>query len=69
MDNIPLALLGWVSGCALVWSALFTVGSVLYHRTEMALGLGAVTLLSGLTIIWVVRQLWSPDSDHQTGTA
>ena len=24
VDNIPLALLGWVSGCTLIWSALFT---------------------------------------------
>jgi len=68
IDNIPLALLGWVSGCTLVWSALFTVGSVLYHRTSMALGLGLVAALSGITIIWVVRQLWAPDSDHQTRT-
>jgi Na+/proline symporter len=64
IDNIPLALLGWVSGCVLVWSSLFTVGSVLYHRGTMALVLGAVVVVSGLTIIWVVRQLWEPDSDH-----
>jgi len=51
-----------------VWSALFTVGSVLYHRTSMALGLGLVAALSGITIIWVVRQLWAPDSDHQPRT-
>ncbi|MBP1603508.1 MAG: sglT 2, partial [Acidobacteria bacterium] len=25
-DNIPLALLGWVAGCTMIWSALFTVG-------------------------------------------
>jgi hypothetical protein len=30
----------------------------------MALVLGAVVVVSGLTIIWVVRQLWEPDSDH-----
>jgi Na+/proline symporter len=69
IDNIPLALLGWVSGCTLVWSALFTVGSVLYHRTSMALGLGLVAVLSGATIIWIVQQLWAPDSDHLTRTA
>ena len=32
-DNIPLALLGWVAGCATIWSALFTVGNFLYGRT------------------------------------
>ena len=24
VENIPMAILGWVSGCTLVWSALFT---------------------------------------------
>ncbi len=31
-DNIPLALLGWTAGCAAIWSALFTVGNLLYMR-------------------------------------
>ena len=31
-DNIPLALLGWTAGCASIWSALFTVGNLLYMR-------------------------------------
>ena len=32
-DNIPLALLGWVAGCTVIWSSLFTVGNLLYGRT------------------------------------
>jgi SSS family solute:Na+ symporter len=57
-DNIPLAMLGWVSGVAVVWSALFTVGNVLYGRTGYALALGAVFLVSGSVLVRVTRRLW-----------
>ncbi len=62
-DNVPLALLGWVSGSAVIWSSLFTVGSVLYGRTGPALLLFAVFLVSGTVLLRVVRTLWS-----ETGT-
>jgi Na+/proline symporter len=66
IDNIPLALLGWVAGCALVWSALFTVGSVLYGETTQALMLGAVVVVSGLTVIWLVQRLWAADVEQES---
>jgi solute:Na+ symporter, SSS family len=58
-EHIPLAFLGWVSGTALVWSALFTVGTLLYGRMAAASLLLAVFAVSGLTLIVVVRQLWT----------
>jgi len=57
-DNIPLALLGWVAGCTMVWSALFTVGNYLYGRTGYAAALLGVFLVSGWTLQAVVRRLW-----------
>ena len=57
-DNFPLALVGWLSGCTMIWSALFTVGNVLYGRTHYALGLFAVFVVSGLVVIRVVQRLW-----------
>ena len=57
-DNIPLALLGWSTGTAVIWSGLFTVGSVLYGRTGYAAALFGAFLISGLVLIWVVRRLW-----------
>ncbi len=57
-DNIPLAMLGWVSGCAVIWSALFTVGNFLYGRTAYAAALGAVFVISGLALVSVIRRLW-----------
>ena len=61
-DNIPLALLGWVAGCTVIWSALFTVGNFLYGRTGYALGLLGVFVVSGLALLYVVQRLWSGGS-------
>jgi Na+/proline symporter len=58
-DHIPLALLGWVSGCAMIWSALFAVGNCLYGRETMAALLFAVFLLSGWVVIFAFNRLWS----------
>ncbi len=57
-DNFPLALVGWLTGCIMIWSALFTVGNVLYGRTGYALALGVVFLVSGATVTRVVQRLW-----------
>ncbi len=58
-DNIPMALLGWVAGCTAIWSALFTVGNVLYGRQGAALALGVVFLASSGVLIRLVQTLWS----------
>ncbi len=57
-DNIPMALLGWVAGCTMIWSALFVVGNVLYGRMEYAGILFAAFLVSGGALLVVVRRLW-----------
>ncbi len=63
-DSIPLALIGWVAGCMAIWASLFTVGNLLYGRTAYALGLGAVFVISGLGLLWVVNRLWTSDSSQ-----
>ena len=57
-ENIPLALLGWVAGCAVVWSGLFTVGNFLYGRYTTALILLGVFVIAGGVLIAVIRRLW-----------
>jgi solute:Na+ symporter, SSS family len=57
--NIPLALLGWFTGCIVIWSSLFTVGNFLYGRLNYAIGLLAVFMVSGISLIFVIRKLWS----------
>jgi SSS family solute:Na+ symporter len=57
-DNIPLSMLGWVCGSAVIWTGLFTVGNFLYGRMGYALALFAVMLVTGSTLIWTIRRLW-----------
>jgi Na+/proline symporter len=58
-DSIPLALVGWVAGCTVIWSSLFTVGNFLYGRIGYALALAAVFVISGLILLRVIDNLWS----------
>jgi solute:Na+ symporter, SSS family len=62
-DSMPLALIGWVSGCTAIWSALFTTGCILYGRTGQALALGATFVISGLILLAVINKLWSGKTD------
>jgi hypothetical protein len=57
-DNYPMALLGWVMGVTMIWSALFTVGNFLYGRTHYAMILGGIFVVSGSIVIQVVKRLW-----------
>jgi solute:Na+ symporter, SSS family len=58
-----MALLGWVAGCTSIWSALFTVGNILYMRPLAATFLFIVFIISTLVLITVVRQLWSEGTE------
>jgi Na+/proline symporter len=58
-DDIPRALAGWVAGCAAIWSALFTIGNVLYGRWPQAALLLVVFVVSGATLTSIVRRLYS----------
>ncbi|MFM8394891.1 MAG: sodium:solute symporter family protein [Acidobacteriota bacterium] len=58
-ESMPLALLGWVAGSVVIWSALFTVGNFLYGRTQVGLILLGVFLVSALVLVRVVNLLWS----------
>ncbi len=58
-ENLPLALLGWSAGCAMIWSALFTVGNFLYGRIGYAVALLAVAAVNAIIVIYVVNAIWS----------
>ena len=57
-ENFPLSLLGWFTGCIMIWSALFTVGNFLYGRMGYALGLFAVFAVTAVILIRVVQRIW-----------
>ena len=57
-DHMGLAALGWVSGCLVIWSALFAIGNSLYGRWTNAALLTAVLVASGATLLYVISRLW-----------
>jgi solute:Na+ symporter, SSS family len=57
-DSLPLAMLGWVCGCAFIYSALFGVGSFLYGRTSLAILWTGVFLVTGVTLLRLMPRLW-----------
>jgi Na+/proline symporter len=68
-ENIPLALVGWVAGCAAIWSSLFTVGNFIYRRWSYGFGLLAVFIASGAVLIRVMAVLWSKDGEGEANAA
>jgi solute:Na+ symporter, SSS family len=68
-ENLPMALLGWVAGCAMIWSALFTVGMMLYGRPGAALILFAVFVMSGTIVLRLIRRLWTAGPQPTVGAA
>ncbi|HVN47945.1 MAG TPA: sodium:solute symporter family protein [Bacteroidota bacterium] len=58
-ENIPLSLLGWATGCTVIWSALFMVGNFLYGRITNALVLSGIFLVSGTILITIINKLWN----------
>jgi Na+/proline symporter len=65
-ENIPLALLGWVTGCATIWSALFAVGNFLYGRIGYGFAVLAIFIVSVVVLLYVVNRLWVSDSESSS---
>jgi SSS family solute:Na+ symporter len=66
-DSLTQSLLGWVLGCAFIYSALFGVGSALYgHRPQAAMW-GVVFVVSGGSLVRLLPKLWG--SKKETVTA
>jgi SSS family solute:Na+ symporter len=60
-ESFPLALVGWVSGSATIWSALFTVGNVLYKRYTYAAVLFVIFVVSAAVLLRVINRLWAKE--------
>jgi Na+/proline symporter len=61
-DSLPQALLGWVLGCAFVYSGLFGTGSLLYGRMPQFAMWLVVFVVSGIGLSRVLRGFWTPES-------
>jgi hypothetical protein len=58
-ENIPMAMLGWMAGCTMIWSALFAVGNFLYGRYSIAIWLTVMFIISALLVNYVVNRIWA----------
>jgi Na+/proline symporter len=70
-NRIGSALLGWISGCVVIWSSLFAIGNFLYSsgdptRLKMAWILTAVFAVSGYVLLKVTQQLWADSTASQS---
>jgi solute:Na+ symporter, SSS family len=68
-ENLPMALVGWVAGCATIWSSLFTVGNFFYGRWAYGVVLGLTFAASSAVLVWVVRRIWSKPTFVDSGEA
>jgi len=64
------AFVGWIAGCAVIWSALFAIGNFLYasgdpSRLRIAWILTAVLVVSGTVLLKVTQQLWADSTASQ----
>lgn len=53
--NVPMALLGWSAGCAMIWSSLFATGAFLYGHTTQAVVMTVVFVASALIVAKALR--------------
>ncbi|WP_353268612.1 sodium:solute symporter family protein [Gemmatimonas sp.] len=63
-NRIGTSMIGWVSGCVVIWSSLFAIGNFLYasgdpSRVADAWILTGVFAVSGLVLLSVTRKLWA----------
>lgn len=68
-DSLPQAMLGWVMGCTLVYSAMFGVGSFLYGRTTAGVVFAVVGVASAFGVRAVLRGFWAADARDARTTA
>jgi Na+/proline symporter len=64
------AFVGWIAGCAVIWSSLFAIGNFLYSsgdpsRLRMAWMLTAGFVVSSYVLLKVTRQLWADSTASQ----
>ena len=58
-DSLGFAFVGWVSGCATVYTALFGSGHLLLGNTAWALAFGVAFVVSAAVLTRVVRRTWT----------
>ncbi len=60
------ALLGWITGCVFVYSALFGAGSFLYGKIAPGCAWSVVFVVAGLFLRRIFRLLWAPSAGQRS---
>jgi solute:Na+ symporter, SSS family len=68
-QNIPLSLLGWLTGCTVIFSGLFGVGNFLYGRINLTLILLITFVVSGVALIVIINKLWSGSPEDEDNSS
>lgn len=58
-DSLTMSLLGWVSGCLFVYSALFGAGAFIYGRISLGIFWSVLLIISGIMLVKIISQIWS----------
>ncbi|MGB7294885.1 MAG: sodium:solute symporter family protein [Candidatus Aminicenantales bacterium] len=61
---LPQALLGWITGCVFVYSALFGAGSFLYGKTAAGCAWSVLFVVAGFFLRRIFRRLWAPAAEQ-----
>lgn len=61
-DSLPQMFLGWVLGCAFIYSALFGAGSLLYGRVPQTIVWLIAFVVSGLWLVRLLASMWATPS-------
>ncbi len=64
VNRLAASAMGWVSGCVVIWSSLFAIGSWIYlpgdpSRLNDAILLTGVCVVSGIVLLQVTKRLWA----------
>jgi len=57
-DSLPMAMLGWILGCAFVYAALFGAGSFLYGNTAQGMVWLGVFVVSTAGLARILPKIW-----------
>ncbi len=59
LGDLRLAATGWLSGCVMVYAALFGTGHALLGHPLYAIGFGLWFVVSAVVMVRVLKQLWT----------
>jgi solute:Na+ symporter, SSS family len=63
-DSLPMAMLGWVLGCAFVYATLFGAGSWLYGQRTQAIVWLVILIASGAGLSQILPRIWRSSAER-----